>query len=146
MINIRSADLEDLPAIIDLVVELAVFEKEPEAVTASLKQYEDAFKEGVFEALVAEKQGFIIGMAVYYMTWSTWKGKMLYLEDLYVKESERKLGVGQKLFSAFLKEAKAKKAILAKWQVLDWNDPAINFYLKNEAAIEKNWWNVKKYI
>jgi len=146
MVNIRSADLKDLPAIIDLVIELAVFEKEPEAVTATLEQYEEAFKDCVFEGLVAEKHGYIVGMAIYYITWSTWKGKMLYLEDLYVKESHRKLGIGQKLFDAFLNEAVIKKAKLTKWQVLDWNDPAVSFYLKNKATIEKNWWNAKKYI
>ncbi len=143
MINIRRAEIKDLPSILELVVELAVFEKEPEAVTASLYQYEEAFKEGIFEGLVVEKQGLIIGMAIFYMTFSTWKGKMLYLEDLYIQKEHRQSGIGQKLFDAFLKIAKKKKAKLTKWQVLDWNTPAIKFYYKNGASIEKNWWNGK---
>ena len=146
MINIRSVVLNDLPQILDLVVELAVFEKEPKAVTSTLKQYEEAFLEGVFEGLVAEEQGLIVGMAIFYMTWSTWKGKMLYLEDLYIKESHRNLGIGQNLFQAFLATAKTKNAKLTKWQVLDWNEPAIRFYKKNNASIEKNWWNCKKIL
>ena len=85
--------------------------------------------------------GKIVGIIIYYMTYSTWKGKMLYLEDFVVNQQYRKLGIGQHLFDAFLKEAKDKGARLVKWQVLDWNEPALAFYKKNKAIIEKNWWN-----
>lgn len=144
MIIVKSAEIKDLPAIIGLVNELAVFENEPDAVTATLKEYEDAFKNKIFEALIAKNEESIVGMAIYYMTFSTWKGKMLYLEDLYVKEASRRMGIGQQLFDEFLNQAEIKGAKLCKWQVLDWNTPAVKFYEKNGAVIEKNWWNGKK--
>jgi GNAT superfamily N-acetyltransferase len=77
------------------------------------------------------------------MTYSTWKGRMLYLEDFVVKERSRRQGIGQLLFDAFLAEAKARGCRLAKWQVLDWNTPAVNFYEKQSAIIEQEWWNGK---
>ncbi len=143
---IREAKINDLPAIIDLVKELAVYEKEPEAVSANLEMYEKAFSEGVFEALVLEEGNKILGMALYYMTFSTWKGKMLYLEDFIISQEMRNKGLGQQLFDAFIAKAAEKGAILTKWQVLDWNKPAINFYLKNKAIIEKEWLNAKIYL
>jgi len=82
-------------------------------------------------------------MALYYMTYSTWKGRMLYLEDFVVQEAFRKAGIGQQLFDGFLQEANNKGCKLVKWQVLDWNVPAIKFYEKNKAIIEKEWWNGK---
>ena len=142
-INIRKANKEDLEGIYDLVVELAVYEKEPDAVTATMADYEQCFEEQVFEALVAEHEGKIVGTAIYYMTYSTWKGKMLYLEDLVITQSYRRKGIGQDLFDAVLEEAKAKAAKLLKWQVLDWNQPAIDFYIKNKATIEEDWLNGK---
>lgn len=140
---VRKATLSDLPDILNLVIELAVYEKEPEAVTATLKDYEDNFKEGIFEADVAIFNDKIIGTTIYYMTWSTWKGRMLYLEDFVITQNHRRKGVGQLLFDSFLKEAKNKNVRLVKWQVLDWNEPAIKFYEKNHAIIERDWWNVK---
>lgn len=144
MIIVKSAEIKDLPAIIGLVNELAVFENEPDAVTATLEEYEEAFKNNIFDALIAKNEDSIVGMAIFYMTFSTWKGKMLYLEDLYVKEASRRMGIGQQLFDEFLNQAKIKGAKLSKWQVLDWNTPAIKFYEKNGALLEKNWWNGKK--
>jgi len=143
---IRKATGKDLEDIYNLVKELAVYEKEPEAVTATLDDYQNDFEEGVFEAHIAEVEGKIVGTTIYYMTYSTWKGKMLYLEDFVVNQSYRKLGLGQLLFDAFLAEARLKGARLVKWQVLDWNEPALSFYRKNEAIIEKNWWNGKIFI
>ena len=142
-INIRKGYKEDLKAIYDLVYELAVYEKEPDAVTATLEDYQRDFADGLFETLIAESEGRIVGMALFYLTYSTWKGKMLYLEDFVVKESHREKGIGQLLFNAFIEEARSKNARLAKWQVLDWNTPAVKFYEKNKATIEKNWWTVK---
>lgn len=141
--KIRKAEKKDIPSIYNLVVELAVFENEPKAVTISIKDYENNFNEGLFEAIVAEQQGHILGMALYYMTFSTWKGKMLYLEDFVVTKSSRKKGIGQLIFDAVILEAQKKKAKLLKWQVLDWNKPAIIFYKKNNALIEKEWYNGK---
>jgi len=144
--QIRKGKTPDLQAIYELVYELAVYEKEPDSLTASLEDYHRDFAEGAFETIVAEKDGEIIGMALYYPTYSTWKGKMFYLEDFVVKESVRGQGVGQMLFDAFIEEARKKKARLVKWQVLDWNTPAVKFYEKNKAKIEKNWWNGKIFL
>ncbi|HHH50354.1 MAG TPA: GNAT family N-acetyltransferase [Saprospiraceae bacterium] len=143
MMIIRKAEQKDIPSIYNLVVELAVFENEPEAVTTQINDYENNFGEGLFEAIVAEQNGRILAMALYYMTFSTWKGRMLYIEDFVVTKSARKKGIGQLIFDAVILEAKKKKAKLLKWQVLDWNKPAISFYKKNNAIIEKDWYNGK---
>lgn len=140
---IRKAQTKDLKDILSLVKELAVFEKEPKAVTATIKDYEKYFKQGLFDCIVAENNHKIVGIALYYDTFSTWKGKMLYLEDLIVTESYRGQGIGTQLLDSFLAEAQKKEAILVKWQVLDWNTEAIDFYNKKGATIEKGWWNVK---
>jgi GNAT superfamily N-acetyltransferase len=145
-ITIRKALKTDLQAIYNLVVELAIYEKEPDAVTASITDYRECFDEAVYEAHVAVCDEKIVGTAIYYLTYSTWKGKMLYLEDLVVTQSYRRKGVGQLLFDAVLAEAKIKAARLLKWQVLDWNDPAIDFYKKNEAILETNWDTGKIFI
>jgi len=143
---IRKANSRDLTAIYNMVYELAVFEKEPNALKIGIKEYEDAFNEKLIDSLVAESGGKIIGIAVYYMTFSTWRGKCLYLEDFYVIPEYRKLGIGQKLFDAYISEAKSRGAKQAKWQVLDWNDVGLNFYIRNNALIEKNWWTGKLYF
>jgi GNAT superfamily N-acetyltransferase len=127
----------------DLVRKLAVYEKAEHEFIATLEDYQNDFKEGIFEVLLAEIEGEVVGMCLYYMTYSTWKGKMLYLEDFVVKQTYRQAGVGQQLFDAFIQEARAKGCRLTKWQVLDWNEPAIKFYEKNNAVIEKEWWNGK---
>lgn len=142
-VNIRKAKKEDLPAIHGLVRELAIYEKAEEEFVATLKEYEKDFEEGIFQSTVAEMDGQVVGMTLYYMTYSTWKGRMLYLEDFVVKASHRRYGIGQRLFDAFLEEARAQGCHMVKWQVLDWNRPALDFYEKNKAIIEKNWWNGK---
>jgi GNAT superfamily N-acetyltransferase len=143
---VRRAKLNDLKAIYDLVVELAIYENEPDAVIATLEDYEENFNAQVFQSVVAELDGKIIGACIYYITWSTWKGRMVYLEDFIVTEAYRKKGVGQLLFDRFLLEAKEMNATMVKWQVLDWNEPAIRFYTKNKATIEKEWWNGKIFF
>jgi GNAT superfamily N-acetyltransferase len=145
-ITIKKANLQDMSAIFSLVYELAVFEQEPEAINISIKEYEEAFSENLIDAIVATEGDDIIGIAVFYMTFSTWKGKCLYLEDFYVQPKYRKYGVGQKLFDAFLREAKDRGAKLTKWQVLDWNEIGLKFYEKNNAIIEKTWWNGKIFF
>jgi GNAT superfamily N-acetyltransferase len=144
--TIRKANTNDLKAIYDLVVELAVYENEPDAVTATLTDYEKNFNAQVFQTIIAERNGEIIGACIYYITWSTWKGRMVYLEDFIVTAAQRKKGVGQMLFDQFLIEAKEMGATMVKWQVLDWNEPAIQFYEKNKASIEKGWWNGKIFF
>jgi ribosomal protein S18 acetylase RimI-like enzyme len=120
-----------------------VYEKEPEAVIVDVTHYQEAFEQHLIEGLIAETDGLVVGMTVYYVTFSTWKGKTLYLEDFYIKPAYRKLGIGQKLFDAFMDEARRKGIKQVKWQVLDWNEMALGFYRKNHAVIETNWWNGK---
>lgn len=132
----------ELPQIISMVKELAVFEKEPDAVVTQLEDYESA-SENLIEILVAKSNDVIVGMALYYPAFSTWKGKMMYLEDLYVKTEYRNKGIGQQLFDSFIERAKYHRCKLVKWQVLDWNTNAVAFYEKNSAKIEKQWWNGK---
>ncbi|MEY3242441.1 MAG: hypothetical protein RIR11_3880 [Bacteroidota bacterium] len=145
-IEIRAAQLKDVPEMHALMYELAVYENAPEAVATTVEEYETDFSNGLFEGFVAEVDGKIVGMTLYFMAYSSWKGKMLYLDDFVITEDYRRFGIGQMLYDTFLAEAQKRGCRLAKWQVLDWNDPAIRFYEKNNAEIEKGWWNVKKMI
>ena len=145
-IQIRPANTGELPAIHDLVRELAIYEKEEAAFTATLEDYQRDFADGVFQSIVAEKEGQVIGMCLYFLTYSTWKGRMLWLEDFVVRQAYRKHGIGQLLFDALQVRAKKMECRLMKWQVLDWNEPAIRFYEKNNAIIEKEWWNGKLFL
>ncbi len=144
--HIRKATPEDLPAIHRLVRELAVYECAEHEFVASVEDYYKDFKAGIFQALVAEQpEAGVVGMALYHFAYSTWKGRMMYLEDFVVSEAFRGQGIGRLLFNAFLEEAWAQGCLLVKWQVLDWNKPALNFYQKYGAFIEKNWWNGKLF-
>jgi len=145
-ISIRKATPNDIPAIHSLVRELAIYEKAEQEFVATLAEYERDFAQEVYQALVAEAEGKVVGMALYYMAYSTWKGRMLYLEDFVVFQQYRRYGIGQLLFDAFLAEAKRECCRLVKWQVLDWNEPALKFYEKNQAVIEKEWWNGKIFL
>ena len=146
--NIRPAVEADMTAIHALVHELAVYERAPEAHTATVEDYVRDFNAGIFEAHVVEdtEAGTIVGMIFYYMAYSTWKGRMLYLEDFVVTEKYRQYGIGQMLFETFLDIARQKECRLVKWQVLDWNEPAIKFYRKNDAIIEADWYNGKIFL
>ncbi len=137
---IRDAVATDLPVIHDLVRELAIFENAEPLFTATLADYEADFAAGIFQAIVIERDGEVAGMALYYMTYSTWKGRMLYLEDFVVREHLRQHGIGQLLFDAVKERARALGCRLLKWQVLDWNASAIAFYKKNGATIDTDWW------
>ena len=142
-INIRTAVKADCVRLLELINELAVFEKAPEEVTVTLEEFVDAGfgPNKVWDAIVAEADGFIVGFAIYYTRYSTWKGRRLYLEDFIVTETYRGRGIGTLLFEAVLKEAKDKNFKGMNWQVLDWNEPAINFYNKYNAQIETGWLN-----
>ena len=143
-IKIRKANKKDMAGIYGLVKELALYEKEPEAVTSTIEDYEKNFEEGVFEALVAESEGKVVGMALYFLAWSTWKGRMLYLDDFVVTESLRGHGVGQLIFDELIKVAVEKNVALMKWNVIDWNEPAIRFYVeKYNAELDKKWFACK---
>ncbi len=145
-ISVRPATETDIPAIHALMYELAVYEKSPESVQATVAEYLTDFRAGLFESQVAEMDGQVVGMILYFMTYSSWRGKMLYLDDFVVTESHRRYGVGQLLFDAFIEEGRRRGCRLVKWQVLDWNEPALLFYEKNEAIIEKEWWNGKLFL
>lgn len=146
-IIVRSALVSDLAAILDLIVELAVFEKAENEVVVTLDELTKDFQDGVFEAQVAvAEDGEILGMTLYYLTYSTWKGKMMYLEDFVVSPMFRRRGIGQLLFDATISETKRQGCKLMKWQVLDWNEMAIEFYKKYEASFEDEWLNVKLFF
>jgi GNAT superfamily N-acetyltransferase len=141
--NLRIAVKEDCPRLLDLVHELALFEKAPEEVTVTLDEFEEAGfgNKPVWKAFVVESDGVIVGFALYYIRYSTWKGCRMYLEDLIVTESWRGKGVGKLLFDRLIQEARELGFNGMTWQVLDWNEPAINFYKKYEAAIDAGWLN-----
>lgn len=145
-VTIRKAQKEDMASIFDLVVELAIYERAPQAVKTNVTDFENAFDENIFDVLVATIDNRVIGMALFYMTFSTWRGKCIYLEDFYVVPEFRQSGIGQQLFNRFIDESKLLNARMVKWQVLDFNDPALAFYRKNNATIESNWWNGKIFF
>lgn len=142
-IDLRRAEKEDCPRLMELVNELAVYEKAPEEVTVTLQEFEDAGfgQTPVWNAFVAEVNGAIVGFAIYYTRYSTWKGKRLYLEDFIVTEEFRGKGIGKLLFETVMREAKEKGFNGMSWQVLDWNEPALNFYKKYNANLEDGWLN-----
>lgn len=143
-INIRRAIKEDAASIMHLIHELAIYEREPDAVTVDFDHFvESGFGEHpVWFAFVAETGGKVVAFALYYIRYSTWKGQRLYLEDLLVEEKMRGLGIGKILFDRLIEECKEKQYSGMVWQVLDWNEPAINFYKKYEGVmIDKGWLN-----
>lgn len=143
-ITIRPAIKEDCPALLGLVRELAEYEKAPHEVTVTLEHFtESGFGEKpVWWAFVAEeKGGRILGFALYYIRYSSWKGQRMYLEDILVTEKARGAGIGKLLFDRLIEEGREKKFAGMVWQVLDWNEPAINFYKKYNARIESEWMN-----
>lgn len=143
--NIRKATKEDLPQVLELVKELALYEKAPEEVTITLQDLEkDGFGEHpLYWIILAENEQNILGMSFYYIRYSTWKGKCLYLEDIVVREEYRGQKIGKVLFEETIKAAKEMNAKLMTWQVLDWNEPAINFYKKFDAELDGEWINGK---
>ncbi len=142
-LNLREARKKDCPRLLELIKELALYEKAPEEVTVDLKDFIDAGfgEKPVWKAFVAEVDELIIGFALYYIRYSTWKGSRLYLEDLIVTESMRGKGIGKILFDRLIIEAKELGYSGMVWQVLDWNEPAINFYKKYKASIDAGWLN-----
>ena len=138
---IREGRKEDLSSVLALVKELAEFEKAPQEVEVTVAEMEkNGFGENpVFRFLVAEAEGKIIGIALYYTAYSTWKGKYIYLDDLIVTEKLRRSGTGKLLFDALLKEAKREGANQLRWHVLQWNTTAINFYKKYNAVLDPEW-------
>ena len=143
-IKIRQAVKEDCPRMMELIKELAEYEKAPEQVTVDFNHFvESGFGENpVWWAYVAEADGKVEGFALYYIRYSTWKGQRMYLEDIIVTEKMRGHGLGKMLLDKLIEVAKEKKFSGMMWQVLDWNEPAINFYKKYEAVkFDREWIN-----
>jgi GNAT superfamily N-acetyltransferase len=142
-IEIRRAERKDCPRLLELVQELAEYEKAPQEVTVTLDHFEESGfgPNPVWWAFVAEVDSIIVGFALYYVRYSTWKGQRMYLEDILVTESMRGKKVGKLLFERLIEEAKEKKFSAIVWQVLDWNEPAINFYKKYDTAFDGEWIN-----
>lgn len=141
--TIRKGEKADMHSVLNLITELAVFEKEPDAVEITVDNLiEDGFSDNPkFKVFVAEENSTIIGIALFYERYSTWKGKTIHLEDLMVTESKRKLGAGKALYSAVLKYAYEHNFNRVAWEVLDWNSNAIEFY-KSTGATYLNDWSV----
>lgn len=139
--NIRKGRIEDMPAVLALIKELATFEKEPNAVVVTVADLErDGFGENpLFHTFIAEENDEIVGMALYYYRYSTWKGKTIHLEDLIVKEEKRGAGLGFKLYSEVIAQGKCDGVRRIEWNVLDWNTTAIEFYEKSGAKVFKDW-------
>ncbi|WP_074405507.1 MULTISPECIES: GNAT family N-acetyltransferase [Aquimarina] len=142
---IRDAREEDMTQVLGLIQELAIFEKEPDAVEITV---EELIREGfgdhpLFHCFVAEVKDEIVGIALVYYRFSTWQGRSVHLEDLIVKESMRGTGLGSALYKEVLKYAKSKGVRRVEWVVLDWNTPAIDFYEKSGAKLLKDWYLVQ---
>ncbi len=142
-IIIRRAEKKDCTRLLQLINELAVYEKAPQEVTVTLAHFEESGfgANPVWWAFVAEIDGTVEGFALYYIRYSTWKGQCLYLEDFLVTEKLRGQGAGKLLFDRTIQEAKDKGYTRMVWQVLDWNEPAINFYNKYKATLDSGWIN-----
>jgi GNAT superfamily N-acetyltransferase len=139
--NIRKGNPEDMRSVLGLIQELAIFEKEPEAVVIS---EEDLIRDGfgekpLFHVFVAEVEKEIVGIALYYYRYSTWKGKTIHLEDLIVKEKMRGTGLGSALYAEIMKQGKRDNVRRIEWNVLDWNTPAVDFYKNSGARILDGW-------
>ncbi len=140
---IREGKWEDLPRVLALIKELAEYERAPDEVTNTVAMME---KDGfgpipAYGFLVAEADDTIVGLALYYYRYSTWKGKRLYLEDIIVTEAFRGKGIGKQLFEIVLKKTLSDKCTGMMWQVLDWNKPAIDFYKKYQTNLDSEWIN-----
>ena len=137
--KIRMAKSDDMSAVLKLIKELADFEKEPNAVEVTVADLVNDSENKLFSSLVAEAQSTIVGIALYYNRYSTWKGKTIHLEDLMVTKNQRGKGVGKALLNAVVEKAKAANLKRVEWNVLDWNTPAIDFYKSVGATVFNDW-------
>jgi len=141
--TIRRAVKEDCPRLLELIRELAEYERAPDEVTVTLQHFEESGfgKNPVWWAFVAEVDEVIVGFALYYIRYSTWKGQRMYLEDIVVTEAMRGKGIGGALFERLVEDMHEKKLNGIVWQVLEWNEPAINFYKKYDVKFDSEWVN-----
>ena len=142
-ITIRRAGRNDCERMMELVRELALYERAPDEVTVTHEHFEESGfgPNPVWWAFVAEEGGLVQGFALYYIRYSTWKGQRMYLEDILVTEAARGKGMGKLLMDALVAEAKEKDFKGIVWQVLEWNEPAFNFYRKFNANFDAEWVN-----
>jgi ribosomal protein S18 acetylase RimI-like enzyme len=145
-IQIRQATKADVPALHGLVAQLSEYVGERHNFTATIPTYEEDFDAGFYHAVVAEDAGKVIGMALYYFVYSTWKGRMIYLEDFVLDPAYRRQGIGQRLWDVLLERGRERGCQLLKWQVVDTNTEAMKFYHAQEAIIEDTWLNGKLYL
>lgn len=144
---IRSAEPRDVSSILELIVGLAIYENEPDQVDNTVEKLQhDLFVAKYCEAIVAVEEGCIVAFSVYYTSYSTWKGPCLYLEDLFVLESHRKTGIGSQIFDHIVALAKERNVKRMDWQVLNWNQPAIEFYKKKKAILDDEWINGRLFF
>lgn len=155
MIQIREAKREDFPRVLELITELAVFEKEPDAVEVTVSELEKngLGENAIFKCFVGLYNGHIEGISLCYPRFSTWKGKTIHLEDLIVTEKMRGKGLGKALYDEVLKYAHQENVRRVEWVVLDWNTNAVAFYERTGATMEKDWYlaqmdkkSLEKYI
>jgi GNAT superfamily N-acetyltransferase len=140
-IHIQKAEEKHASEILELIKELAVFEREPDAVEVTLEEFiRDGFSENkIFDTLIALHESKVVGISLYFFKYSTWKGKTMHLEDLIVTEKYRGNGIGEQLLNTTRQIARKEQVARLEWNVLDWNQPAIDFYLKKDADILKEW-------
>jgi len=143
--SIRKAELKDAPSILELIQELATFEREPDAVKVSKQDIESLGfgTHPLFECWVATLENDVVGMALFYPRFSTWKGPTLHLEDLIVNEAHKGKGIGTALYRKFIEIAAARNLRRIEWVVLDWNTPAVEFYQKSGAKVLEDWCTVQ---
>lgn len=145
--EIRSAQSGDEVKIMELIHALADYEKAPnEVINTAVNLHNDLFEKKICHAIVAELKGEIVGFALYYFAYSTWKGQCLYLEDLFVQPRLRQHGIGKQLFDHIVSIAKMSKVKRMDWQVLAWNEPALEFYKKQGALLDDEWVNGRLFF
>lgn len=145
MITIRKGNIDDLPTCLALIQELAVYEREPEAVTVDIDAFRQFYEEGRFELIVAVEGEQVVGMALFYEAYSTWKGKYMYLDDFVVQEQARGKGIGKQIFDTLLALVEERNMAFLKWQVLEWNEPAIRFYDRYPITKDDTWIDCKYF-
>ena len=144
---IRTAEPKDVTKILELIKGLAEYEKDLPAVQNTVsKLYDDLFVHNHCEAMVGVVENEVVGFALYYTSYSTWKGPCIYLEDLYVEPEHRDTGMGSKLFDSVVNIAKERKVSRMDWQIIDWNQPAIDFYKRKNARIDHEWLNGRLFF